>query len=416
MSLAPGPAAVLCLLAAAATPAVRRPIEAPRPGRTVVTLDADVYERARSDLGDLRIVDDGGGHAPYLLLRMDDARPSAALQPVTLNEGSVRGQGATVTLDFGRPTRKTGLALSLPGDNFRRRVKVEGRDRGDREWTTLTEAAYVFAVPGPPTARYETVSLAANDFELLRVTVFRGDGDPPVLRIRKAWALSDDRRPPREAPIAQARVARAEDGRRQETVLTIDLPARSQPVAALVLDVGDGRFFREAIVEARREIPPRDARAAAHAYWVEVASAAIYRYDEGRRVHERLRVDACGRERRLRLRVRNRDDRPLEIRGVTVLGPVEELVFEARPRRRYALEYGMPGRSRPSFDLARTAGDAHAFAAEAAPAALGAPAPLSPEGARRPWTERHPALLWTGLVASVLALAALTWRALRAAA
>jgi hypothetical protein len=395
---------------------VRRPIEAPRPGRTLVTLDADVYERARSDLGDLRIVDDGGGHAPYLLLRMDDARPSAALQPVTLNEGSVRGQGATITLDFGRPTRKTGLALSLPGDNFRRRVKVEGRGRRDREWTTLTEGAYVFAIPGPPPARYETLSLPANDFELLRVTVFRGEGDPPGLRIRKAWALSDDRRLPREAPIPHGRIARAEDGRRQETVLSIDLPARAQPFAALVLDVGDGRFFREAVVEARREIPPRDAHAAAQAYWVEVASAAIYRYDEGTRMHERLRVDACGRERRLRLRVRNRDDRPLDVRGVTVLGPVEQVVFEARPGRRYALEYGLPGRSRPSYDLARTTRDSHAFAAEAAPAALGAPAPVSPDASRPPWTERHPALLWTGLVASVLALAALTWRALRAAA
>jgi hypothetical protein len=129
-----------------------------------------------------------------------------------------------------------------------------------------------------------------------------------------------------------------------------------------------------------------------------------------------VRVDACGRERTLRLRVRNRDDRPLDIRGVTVLAPVEQMAFEAWPGRRYALEYGMPGRSRPSYDLARTAGDTRAFAAGAAPAALGAPAPLSPEGGRPPWTERHPALLWTGLLASVLALAELTWRALRAAA
>ena len=101
---------------------------------------------------------------------------------------------------------------------------------------------------------------------------------------------------------------------------------------------------------------------------------------------------------------------------MTVLGPVEELVFEARPGRRYALEYGMAGRLRPSYDLARTAGDVHAFAAEAAKAVLGAPAPLSPDAGRPPWTERHPGLLWAGLVASVLALAALTWRALRTAA
>jgi hypothetical protein len=33
-----------------------------------------------------------------------------------------------------------------------------------------------------------------------------------------------------------------------------------------------------------------------------------------------------------------------------------------------------------------------------------------------PWTERHPALLWAGLVATVLVLGLVTRRALRAAA
>jgi hypothetical protein len=406
----------MLLAAPAARPAaVQREIAVRAPAKVAVRLDADIYDRARSDLGDLRVVDDLGGHTPYLLERMDDG-PSAPLrEPAAINRGFVRGASATATLDFGAPTLKTELALSLTGDNFRRRVTVEGRQRQDPTWTTLTDDAYVFAIPGVPPVRYETVSLPENDFELVRVTVFRGADDPPLLQIRGAWIRPAQSRGPHEAPLPQARVSRAEDGRARETVLTVELGARHQPFRAVVLDVADARFFREAAVEARRSALPTDTGDSSHPHWVPVASGAVYRYEEGGRVQERLRVEACGREQAFRVRIRNRDDRPLDIRGVRVLGPVERLVFEARPQRRYLLEYGVPDRSSPSYDVARTARHPHLWAADAVEATFGRSAPRRAGAARLAWTERHPALLWVGLVTIVAALGGLTWRALRAA-
>jgi len=119
----------------------------------------------------------------------------------------------------------------------------------------------------------------------------------------------------------------------------------------------------------------------------------------------------------LRLRIRNRDDRPLSIRGATVLVPVERLAFEARPGAQYVLRYGEPATAPPAYDLARTAGDPSLFAARALEAELRSPRPVpSPAPSPAPWTERNPALLWTGLVAVVAGLGAVTWRALKAAA
>jgi hypothetical protein len=48
-------------------------------------------------------------------------------------------------------------------------------------------------------------------------------------------------------------------------------------------------------------------------------------------------------------------------------------------------------------------------------ASLGPAQRVTVEARPAPWTERHPALLWAGLVSVVAALAAVTWRALRAA-
>jgi hypothetical protein len=123
-----------------------------------------------------------------------------------------------------------------------------------------------------------------------------------------------------------------------------------------------------------------------------------------------------GRERSLRLRVRNRDDRPLRVRGVVAGVPVERLLFEAAAPGTYRLTYGSADRPAPVYDLARTSRDLEAWAEGARPGNLGpVRRTASPAVEGLPWTERHPTLLWTGLLAVVVALGGLTLAALRRA-
>jgi hypothetical protein len=404
-------AAALAAIAATAPAEVVRAVDVQAPGATVVALDRDVYENARADLGDLRVLDQSGREAPYLLARVEDE--AAALRRPTMRDVSfVRGQQAMATLDFGAPTLKAELRLALSGDNFRRRVKVEGRSRRDPQWATLVDDAYVFAVPPPAGARYETVALPENNYQVLRVTVFHGPDDPPRIEIRDAWIRAYEHRRPREEPVA-ARVTVAEDAKARETVLTLDLGARHQPFRGIVLDAADERFWRGAAVEARVDPPP--GATGAPLAWTFLGEGALYRLDAHGERREGLRLDVAGRHRVLRVRIRNRDDAPLRDVRAVVLGAVERLAFEAAPGGTYRLSYGDARRTAPSYDLARTAGDPHLFAARAREARLGPPSVAPAAQARTPWTERHPALLWAGLLAAVLALGALTRQALRTA-
>jgi hypothetical protein len=402
------PAAALLLAAASA--GTERGVGLPRAGKAMVELDADVYEHARPDLGDLRVRDDQGREVPYLLQRAFDEPEPGFLQPRTLNRGLVKGVGPTATLQFEAPVLKTELVLSLSGDNFRRRVIVEGRNRGETAWTTLTEGAYVFAVPGPPAARYESVRLPENNYQFLRLTVEAASDEEEPVVIRDVWVRPEPRRRPREVPRTP-RWSRAEDEKARETLVTVDLGARHQPFRALQLEVGPGAFFRGVEVQARRDPPSPGAPI----WWQPLGEGAVYRYVRGDDTHESLRLEVSGRERILRLRIRNRDDLPLELRAVTVLVPVERLVFEGLPGRSYRLAYGDPRRPPPQYDLQRTVGDAALWVAQAEVASLGPAQRVTVEARPAPWTERHPALLWAGLVTVVAALAAVTWRALRAA-
>jgi hypothetical protein len=387
-----------------------------------VVLDRDVYEHARADLGDLRIVDGEDRPVPYLLERVGEEAPTLK-RPVILNRGFVRGQSASATLDFGGPVLKRELFLSLSGDNFRRRVVVDGRSSHDEPWTTITDSAYVFAVPAASAAgggdavarRYETVTLPENDQPLLRVTVLRGEDETGDLEIRDVQAGTAAWRRPREVRMAP-RVIKTEDAARRETLLTLDLGARHQPFRSVSIEVRDPRFFRGVTVEARPE-PLRTARAGeVLPPWTGLGECAIYRYEVHGRTVENLRLDLSGRHRTLRLRIHNRDDAPLALGAVSVGVPVERLAFEAVPERRYRLRYGAPALGAPAFDLPRTVGNAALWTAAAEEGRLALPVPVAVPAARIPWTERHPALLWAGLLATVVILGLVTRRALRAAA
>ncbi|HJS57084.1 MAG TPA: DUF3999 family protein [Vicinamibacteria bacterium] len=394
--------ALVALLGLAGSgPLVERPIAVDEPGRVVVHLDRDVYAEARVDLGDVRVVDDSRRRVPFVIDR-DIPEAPEPLHPVVLNRGFVGGRTATATLDFGQRVRKSAVHVSLSGENFRRRVEVEGSDDG-RAFTTLLDDAWVFAIPGA--TRYETIALPDGDHRFLRLTVHLGADDPR--RIEIGGVTADGGRAPdlsgTPLPVGVRAIQRENE---RDTLVVLDLPGANHPFRAVELDVATPRFLRSVVVEAQRL--PLD--------WVAIGDGVVYRYESGGRHYEKTRLDVGGRERRIRLRIRNLDDVPLDVRAARVIVPRERVLFEAQPGRVYWLTYGDERAPAPSFDLQRTMGDPAAWAAGARPGRLGQPQRITGgPAAARPWTERHPALLWTGLVVVALLLGGLTWRALREA-
>jgi hypothetical protein len=392
------------------SPSVDRAIEVDGPGRVAVRLDRDVYEGAREDLGDLRVVDERGREVPHLIDRAEPSRPAPEVRPEIRDRGWRADGSATAVLDFGGRLRKRRLDLRLSGDNFRRRVAVEGTDEGS-SWTTLVDEAWVFAVPGREPFRYEAVDLPENDFARLRLVVHPSADERARPSIEDARVPGDGRRP-RLVEIRAARWTEARDAKARETWLTLDLGARHQPFDGIELAVADERFLREVRVTARREAP--DGKGPV--WWQEIGRGVVHRFERDGKVREHLTVAVSGRERVLRLRVRNLDDQPLTVVGVNVQAPTERLVFEAKAGEAYRLTYGSAAKTAPSYDLARTAGDASAWGEAARPAGLGPVRRVAGAGRREPpWTERHPGLLWGGLLVVVVALGGLTYGALRRA-
>jgi hypothetical protein len=112
----------------------------------------------------------------------------------------------------------------------------------------------------------------------------------------------------------------------------------------------------------------------------------------------------------VRLTIQNGDDTPLALHGVALQMRERQLCFLRKPNASYVLRYGDPLLGAPQYDLSPI----EAAALSVSQSTLGAERALTPQAATglRPFTERHPVLLW---IALILVVATLGFVALRSA-
>ena len=118
-------------------------------------------------------------------------------------------------------------------------------------------------------------------------------------------------------------------------------------------------------------------------------------------------------QKEIRVVIHNGDDPPLKIASATLEQYERRVYFNAPAQGKLTLYYGDEKLSEPVYDYARLFElNQNAVAANLAPEVVNAGYKGRPDD--RPWSERHPAVLWSTIVAAVLILGALAVRSLRA--
>jgi hypothetical protein len=112
-----------------------------------------------------------------------------------------------------------------------------------------------------------------------------------------------------------------------------------------------------------------------------------------------------------RVIIHNGDDAPLKITSVALRQYQRRIYFEAPAQSQLALYYGDDKLQQPEYDYARLFQPDNAVAAALGPETANTAYTGRPDD--RPWSERHPAVLWGAIVAAVLVLGALALRSLK---
>ncbi len=112
----------------------------------------------------------------------------------------------------------------------------------------------------------------------------------------------------------------------------------------------------------------------------------------------------------IRLTIQNGDDAPLALHGVALQMRERQVCFLRKPNTSYVLRYGDPLLGAPQYDLSPI----EAAAMSVSQSTLGPERALTPEAAGlRPFTERHPVLLWIALILVVGTLGLVALRSAR---
>jgi len=401
------------------------PSDGKQEGYAELALPPEVFDLARPDLADLRVVSDKGAETAYALRAAEGSEERIPVEASLVNPGCVTGQSASVTTDFGTKVLKNRIEITMQGTNFRRAVLLEGSDDG-AAWQVVQAGVFLFRVSGEAGSGAffdkNFVALPPNDQRYLRVTVSNGQGDPDCMTIGGVKAWKETREPPETAAVPVTLTRGAEKG--NLTRLSLDAGLRNLPLHALTLKVSGADFYRTIRVSGRNETvtvvkktAEGDAMRAQEVEvpWTPLTSSVVYRFTSGTEVEESVSVFlGDGRFRYLRVDVENGSDKPLDIEGVTLDRIVYRLGFKSEPGAAYSLYVGKPDAAAPAYDIVHFVDKLRTEGARAATLGKLVPNPdRSIAAVQAPFSERHKWILWGALIAVVAVLSILIYRITR---
>jgi len=382
-----------------------REIAATHPGAlNYIPVGPDILSHSSTYLADLRILDETGAETPYVVRTTVGVSKTESWQATIRENSFVPGKYTQLVLDLGvYPRFHNAVRLDTPESDFILWVEVDASDDA-RTWRIVNERAPISRFRKEGLEGNQTVRYSENNARFMRVQIREGEKQFPVAgaSIFPSSQFQKDLVPEQSIRLRMPRSPDA-DSPVDTTRWTIDLMNRNVPVNSLDFTTPNLEFFR-----AVRISTSEDGKE-----WFPAGGGEIYRYQLDTRLENSDRVLVYGYRggRYLRVEILNGNDKPLTLPTLTVSMVPRLILFRPAAGHSYRLAYGNEKAQPPQYDLERTL---HVSATEEAfPDALAHEVENSGYQDPRPFSERHPELLWTALALAAIALAYTALRTMR---
>lgn len=370
-----------------------------------IILDREVFVHSENHLADLRVIDDLGNELPYEL-RNHLAPPAQLVNvPAALGENSfVVGQFTQIVADLGdRPNFHNTVRIQTPESDFINWVEVAASDDAHL-WRIVNARAPISRFRKDNLEGSQTIRYSKNNARYLRLRIQESADQFPVtgVDVFASQEIQKEALGPGALPLT-AMLSPDPAGLPSQTQWTVDLGSATIPVAELLFESDQPEFYR-----AVRILTSTDEKE-----WQPAGGGEIYRYASAGKTEESLRVPCCENwgARYWRFEILNGNDAPLSSTRMSVAMRLQYVLFRPKENRTYRLLTGNARASNPQYDFARTL--------HIQPNEELLHLTLDPEEATsnyadtRPYTERHPNVLWLALGLAILLLGYAALRALR---
>jgi hypothetical protein len=367
-------------------------------GQHYAIVDETLWSHARPDLQDLRLYS-AGKEIPYAVT-IETGNSETEQQMLRILQPATIGGKTQFLLDMASAVEYDRVQLKLAAQNFVARARVEGQDDlHGKEWATLGTTT-LYDLTDEALGRNSTLQIPLSAYRYLRVTV-----DAPIkpseVESATASATRADKAQWRDVGGRPTKQQRGKD-----TVFIFEVP-RGVPSERVIfsLDPGQSNFRRDVEIIAENE--------------QKVGAGEISRVHmqrNGRKIDVEessilLRLSGTG---KVSILVHNGDDAPLMVAGLRLQQYERRIYFDLELGAVPQLYYGDEKLDTPVYDYRKlfqkdvNSGNL-SFGAEILNAAYtGRPD-------ERPWSERHPAVLWAAIFAAVLILGGLAFRSVKSA-
>jgi len=390
----------------------QRPLQAPPGGQRYIAVDEAIWKNARPDLGDLRLYN-GQQEVPYALMVERGSRESDN-KDVRVLQQSVVGGKTQFVIDMADVAEYDHIVLKLAAKNFVAHARVEGQeDLHGKQWALLAESI-LYDLSKEDLGGNSILRLPLSTYKYLRVTI-----DGPVKPDDVLGATSEFRQEQKAvwrnvggAPtVAEMPMSAAlnDSSRRngKATVLTFAVPYKV-PLDRVTLEIDPAQ------PNFRRSVQITDHK---DDYVGSGEIDRVHMVRQGQKIDTDdydVNFSAVG-HKTIKVIIDNGDDPPLKIKSARLQQLEHRVYFDAPASGQVTLYYGDEKLEPPVYDYAKL----FLLAKDAAPAQPGgetANAGYTGRPDERPWTEKHPAVLWIAIVAAVLVLGAIALRSMKSAA
>jgi hypothetical protein len=368
-------------------------------GQHYAVVDEIVWPHALPNLDDLRLYA-AGKEIPYARRTMWGSRETEQKTVRLLQPGTLQGK-TQFLLDMSGVSEYDRITLTLKTKNYVAHARVEGQDDSHgTQWTNLGTTT-LFDLSDEKLGHNSMLQIPASTYKYLRVTV---DGLVKPSDVQGATAGIE------RAQEAVWRDLNSEPNETQEgrnTVLTFAI-VENVPVERVMLsiDPAQGNFQREIEMQSDK----------GSATGVGQISRIHMQRNGGKiDVDQTWLSLSAMRQGQLRAVIHNGDDAPLRITRARLQQYERRIYFDCDAGVVLGPYYGDQKLDAPVYDYAKLF-QSDASAGQIQMGAEGANAGYTGRPDDRPWSDRHPAVLWAAILAAVAILGGIAVRSIKSAA
>jgi hypothetical protein len=373
-----------------------RDVQVSQPDRqNYLVVDEEIWDHARPDLADLRLYD-GEVQVQYVLSEQQGGTSTEEQEARILNLGSIGGH-TEFDIDVGKINEYDRVHLRLEAKDFVVTASLAGANTLGSGSATNLGSFTLYDLTREALGSNSTLKLPPSSFRYLHVRLSAGIRPPQV----KGVMVSNLRE--QRANWMNVGACAVPEQKDRTTVMVCDVPEKV-PLNRILFQVGSNQ------VNFRRTITIVDSKG------LQVGAGDICRVRLNRAgmlvTSEDLAVSVIGAlTRRITLTVDNGDNPPLALTGVQPQSVERRAYFDPQGKAALKLYYGDEKLSAPSYDYAKFFHlDESAATAQLGPGVHNDAYAGRPD--TRPWSERHPAVLWVAMLLAVAVLAAMAIRGL----